>query len=298
MADRGGGFSISQRLGHIVQAVAAYGVFFFSRLLPFAAASNLGGWLGRAVGPRLSLTERARKNLERAFPEKTAGEIGNIITGMWDNLGRTAFEYPHLDRLKIYGGDIVEVTGAERIDTLKNDGKPGIFFASHMANWEIPPLTVTQRGLPIHMIYRAPNNPLMEGIFRHRRTGDGELIAKGSQGARRSLALLRDGGHLGILVDQKMNDGIAVPFFGRDAMTAPALAHFALKFQCPVVPVQAVRTHGAHFHVIYHQPLEIASTGDVRADAAAIMTKINGVLESWIREHPEQWLWVHNRWPD
>jgi KDO2-lipid IV(A) lauroyltransferase len=298
MADRGGWFSGSRSLGHVAQAVAAYGIFFFSRLLPFAAASSFGGWAGRAVGPRLSASKLARKNLERAFPEKTTGEIGNIITGMWDNLGRTAFEYPHLDKLKIYDGDIAEVTGAERIDALKNDGKPGIFFAGHLANWEIQALSVARRGLPINLIYRAPNNPLMEGIFRHRRQSDGELIAKGPQGARRSLALLKEGGHLGILVDQKMNDGIAVPFFGRDAMTAPALAHFALKFQCPVVPVQVVRTHGAHFHVIFHEPMKISSTGDTRADAAAIMERINGIIEEWIREHPEQWLWVHNRWPD
>ncbi len=138
----------------------------------------------------------------------------------------------------------------------------------------------------------------MEGLFRHRRPGDGELIAKGPQGARRLLSLLKDGGHLGILVDQKMNDGIAAPFFGRDAMTAPALAQFALKFQCPVVPVQAVRMDGAHFRVIHHPPLEITPTGDTRADAAAIMERVNEMLESWIREHPEQWLWVHNRWPD
>ena len=298
MADRGGGFSISRSLDHIVQAAAAYGIFFFSRLLPFAAASNLGGWLGRALGPRLPVNELARKNLERAFPEKAAGEIGNIITGMWDNLGRTAFEYPHLDRLKIYDGDIVEVTGTDIIDALKNDGKPGIFFAGHLANWEIQPLSVTQWGLPVHLVYRAPNNPLMENLFRHHQPGNGELIAKGPQGVRRLLALLKEGGHLGILVDQKMNDGIAVSFFGRDAMTAPAMAQFALKFQCPVVPVQAVRTHGAHFRVIHHPPLKITPTGDARADAAAIMKRVNGILEGWIREHPEQWLWVHNRWPD
>ncbi len=298
MADRDAGFPGSRRLGHIVQAIAAYGIFFFSRLLPFTAASNLGGRVGRIVGPRLPVSELARKNLERAFPEKNAAEIGDIITAMWDNLGRTAFEYPHLDKLKIYDGDIVDVMGTDRIETLKNDGKPGIFFAGHLANWEIPALTVARRGLPIHLIYRAPNNPLTERLFRHRRPGDGELIAKGPQGARRLLALLKDGGHLGILVDQKMNDGIATPFFGRDAMTAPALAQFALKFQCPVVPVQTVRMHGAHFRVIHHPPLEITPTGDGRADVAAIMERVNGILEGWIREHPEQWLWVHNRWPD
>jgi len=297
MANGGGGFAGTRKLGHVIQAAIAYCFFLFARLLPLAWASGLGGWIGRRVGPRLSVHELARKNLNRAFPEKSADEIETILGGMWDNLGRTAFEYPHLDRLKIYQGGPVEVIGAEAVDTLKGDGKPGIFFTGHLANWEIPALTITRRGLPVHLVYRAPNNPLVESLFLQRGFGGGTLIPKGPQGAKMIVKQLRQGGHLGMLVDQKMNDGIPVPFFGRDAMTAPALAQFAIKYDCPVVPVQAIRTGGAAFRIIYHQPLEIAPTGDAKADTREIMGRVNAMLEGWVREHPEQWLWVHNRWP-
>ena len=126
----------------------------------------------------------------------------------------------------------------------------------------------------------------------------GGLIPRGAEGARRALALMRKGEHLGMFVDQKLNDGIPVPFFGRDAMTAPALARFALKFDCPVVPVRVERLHGSCLRITHYPPIDLPRTGDRQADVAATMAKVNAVIEGWVRERPEQWLWLHNRWPD
>ena len=103
---------------------------------------------------------------------------------------------------------------------------------------------------------------------------------------------------MAMLIDQKMNDGIAVPFFGRDAMTAPAIAEFALRYDMPLIPVRAVRTKDCHFEVTIYPPLAYEKTGDDEKDILAIMTQINAQLESWIREYPEQWFWVHKRWPN
>jgi KDO2-lipid IV(A) lauroyltransferase len=94
-----------------------------------------------------------------------------------------------------------------------------------------------------------------------------------------------------------MGDGIAVPFFGRPAMTAPALAQLALKFDCPVVPARVVRLNGVQFQLIVYPPLEIIKTGNRQQDALALMTQVNAMIEGWIRERPEQWLWLHRRWP-
>ena len=284
---------------HALQALPAYLGFALIRLIPLDIASAMGGFLGRTFGPRLGITRRARRNLIAAFPEKSTEEIEDIVRGMWDNLLRTAFEFPHLHRLSFGdAGAHVEVVGDHYIDNLREDGEPGIFFSAHIANWEISPLSVTRRNLPIDLVYRAPNNPLMEGLFRRRHLGMGELIPKGAPGARRVIALLKKGRHLGMLVDQKMNDGIAVPFFGRDAMTAPALAQFALKFDLPVVPSRIERLNGARFRITHYPPLELPRTGNHKADILAIMTEVNRIMESWIRERPEQWLWLHNRWPD
>ena len=300
MADRNPAAAVFRcLLIHPLQTLFAHAAFTFIRRLPYDTASALGGRIGRLIGPRLKVTGLARRNLARAFPEKASEEIETIIGEMWDNLGRTAFEFPHLDRLRIYEkGSIVGVAGAENIDLLKDDGKPGIFFSAHLANWETAAISVVQRGLPIHLIYRAPNNPLMENLFRHRHPGAGELIPKGPPGARRALARLKEGGHLGILADQKMNDGIPAPFFGREAMTAPALAQLALKFNCPVVPVRVERLGGTRLLVTHYPPMEIEKTGDRHADIATLTARINSLLEGWIRERPAQWRWIHNRWPD
>jgi KDO2-lipid IV(A) lauroyltransferase len=294
------GTLVRHRLAYPLQALGLWLVFAMVGRLPLDVASALGGWMGRTLGPLLGLNRRARRNLERAFPDKPAAEIEAIVRGMWDNLGRTAFEFPHLQRIDAYTeASRIEVVGVEHIDALRDDGKAGIFFSGHLANWEIMPLTAARRGLPVHLFYRVPNNPLVESLIHHRRLGgQGELLAKGAQGARRALRLLTRGEHLGMLVDQKMNDGIPVPFFGRDAMTAPALAQFALRFDCPVVPSRVERLQGGRFRVTHHTPLKLPSSGDRQADVAQLMAQVNACLEDWIRRRPEQWLWLHRRWPD
>ena len=101
-----------------------------------------------------------------------------------------------------------------------------------------------------------------------------------------------------MLVDQKLNDGIAVPFFGRPAMTAPALGLLALRVDCTVLPTRVERLNHARFRLTLYPPLELPRSGDRDANVAALMTAVNTTLEGWIRERPEQWFWVHSRWPD
>jgi len=280
-----------------LQGMMGYIFVFLVRLLPLKFASNLGGRLGRWIGPRIGITRRARRNLGLAFPDKTPRQIEHIVEGMWENLGRFVFEYPLLDRIDMQRD--VEIVGGEHIDALRDDDKPGILFSGHFANWEIVPLVPRTRNLTTHIFYRAPNNPYVEAIFARAHLESGStMIPKGPKGARMGLKVLGDGGHLGMLIDQKMNDGIAVPFFGRDAMTAPALAQFALKYDCPVIGGQIERLDGCKFRVTFYPPMDIQATGNRHGDITAIMTRVNQTLEDWIRAHPEQWLWLHNRWPN
>lgn len=270
------------------------------KLLSVDAASGLGGWLGRALGPRLGVTRRARKNLARAFPEMSEAEVRSTSKAMWDNLGRTVGEYPKLRDIDCYApGGRVEVVGVEHIDRARDDGKAGIFFSGHLANWEIMPLAVTQRGCAVSLVYRSANNPAVNDmILEARGASTDSNLPKGAAGARQMIDIVRRGGHIGILVDQKLNTGIAVPFFGRDAMTAPAMAQLALKFDIPLIPISVARQKGANFRVTVYPPLEMPNTGERAADVRAIMSQVNGLLESWIRENPAQWLWLHRRWPD
>jgi KDO2-lipid IV(A) lauroyltransferase len=282
----------------MAEAAVVWMIFHLFRLLPVDQASAFGGWVGRVIGYRLPVSDQARKNLERALPELDESARERVIFGMWDNLGRTAAEFPHLDDLRFGPGERVEIIGGDHLVEASRSPRGSLFFSGHLGNWELNGHAAAAAGITLHLVYRAPDNPRLRWLYERGRAKTGvSLIPKGAQGARQALMLLRKGEHLGLLVDQKMNDGIAVPFFGRDAMTAPALADLALKFDAPIIPARVVRLNGARFRLIVEPALVIRNTGDRHTDVLAIMSEVNAKLERWIREHPEQWLWVHRRWP-
>ncbi|WP_245644218.1 lysophospholipid acyltransferase family protein [Magnetospirillum moscoviense] len=272
-------------------------VFALFGLLPVDAASAVGGAVGRWIGPRLKVSNVARRNLAQAFPDWDRAAIEATLVRVWDNLGRVAAEFPHIDYLI---ANRLEIVGIENIHAMRDDGLPGLFFSAHFGNWELGTGAAGLQGLPLTLVYRAANNPWVEDIYRKGRTVSSQAgqIQKGSDGAREIMTVLKGGGHIAMLVDQKMNDGIKVPFFGRDAMTASAVARFALKFKCPVVPTKVERLRGAHFRLIVLPPMDLPDSGDAHADTLDIMTRINAIIEDWVRADPGRWLWLHKRWPD
>ena len=268
-------------------------------LLPLDWASAIGGALARTIGPRLGISKRARLNIRRALPELADHEIAKTIAQMWDNLGRVAAEYPHLRQIRVFEpGGRVETHGSEHMDRAVAAGRRMIIFSGHIANWEIGMLAAVQYGAEVAQIYRAANNPLIDRMITRFRSIGGELIPKGTVAARRAIAVLRRGAHVTMLADQKMNDGIPVPFFGRPAMTASALAALALRFDCDVLPARVERLCGARFRLTVFPPLPLPRSGDHHADVASLMTRVNQTLEGWIRDRPQEWFWVHRRWPD
>jgi KDO2-lipid IV(A) lauroyltransferase len=265
-------------------------------------ASNLGGWLARGFGPMLAVSKVADANLRHAFPEFPDAERARIIRAVWDNLGRTAAEMPHLAALRrCPAGPGWEIEGEAHIEKLRSAGGQALFFSGHLGNWEMILPIAAGLGFPVSGFYRAASNARANAIIQSlRQQALGRhvvMFAKGAQGARAALTHLQEGGSLGLLVDQKMNDGIAVPFFGRAAMTAPAIAQFALRFHAPILPVHVLRLGPARFRMICEPPLDIVRTGDKKTDTATILLAVNATLERWIREKPESWLWLHRRWP-
>jgi KDO2-lipid IV(A) lauroyltransferase len=270
-------------------------------LLPFDAASHLGGMLAETVGPHLGVTKRARINLRQAMPELSDDEIASIVKRMWNNVGRVVAEYSHLDEIDAKEpNERIEGVGVEIFRHGPPPGQRFIFFSAHYGNWEIATIVATMAGYAITGIYRAVNNPIVDSLILKARTNrGGELIPKGAVAAKGAVGALLQGRSLCLLVDQKMNDGIPVPFFGRNAMTAPALARLALRYNCVCVPVRVVRTKGAHFALMVEPALPLPKTGDVEADTLTLMTAVNATVERWVREKPDQWFgWLHRRWPD
>jgi KDO2-lipid IV(A) lauroyltransferase len=275
---------------------------FLGRLGP-AAASGLGGAVGRAIGPLLPVTRVADANLRLALPELDATARRQVIRDVWESLGRTVGELPHVAALErtTYGPGW-ELEGEAIARRMAAHPGPVILISAHTGNWEILPAVGAALGLRMGMFYRAAANQLVDDIvvgLRNRAAkGTMPQFPKGAAGARAAFAFLREGGVLGLLVDQKMNDGIAVPFFDHPAMTAPAAAAYALRFDCPVLPVHVERLGPARLRIICDEPILPQATGDRHADIAALTTQMTACVERWVRARPAQWLWLHRRWPN
>lgn len=276
---------------YILQGALLVCIYVFFRLLPLDVASAFGGFLGRLFGPLLRAHRVASRNLRHTMPRLPDEEYSRILRGMWDNLGRVGGEYPHLARPLM--ARRITLEGREHLEKIMASGKGSLFISGHFANWEIGPLTAALNGLSMALIYRAPNNPVADWLIRHiRNSGNMRIYPKGRDGARQMMRSFQAGEAVGFLADQKMNEGIAVPFFGHDAMTAPGMVQLALKWKVPVLFARVVRTDGAHFHVTLWPPQILEDN----AQPKEVLTRMHHLFESWIRENPSQWFWVHNRW--
>ncbi|MDD2876121.1 MAG: lauroyl acyltransferase [Acidiphilium sp.] len=285
-----------------LEYAAARGFLVVFRALGPARASDLGGAIGRMLGPLIPTSRVAEANLRAALPERDAAARRAIIAQVWDTLARNTGEFPHLGGLReTASGPGYEFSGAEHARALAAAGGPAILLTAHCGNWEILPAALRTLGLRFAFFYRAAANPAVDRlIIGLREAAMGEpviMFAKGAKGARGAYAHLARGGMLCMLVDQKLNDGIAVPLFGIEAMTAPALAVFARKFRCPILPVHVERVGPARLRVIIEPVAYAQASDDKTADIAATTLWMNQTIERWVRAKPGQWLWLHRRWP-
>ncbi len=291
--------SLADRLRYGAEAALFMAFMGLFRILGPDAASALGGWIGRHVFSRLPPDRVARANLAAAFPEKTNAERDTIRMAMWDNLGRVVAEYAHLDAFTNTGpSPRIRVRNHVQAQTAIAQGKGVMFLSGHLANWEMMPITGNLLGFDGATVVRPPNNPHVARYLevQRGRLGPKEQIAK-HNAMRRMIAQLRKGKALYMLADQKLNEGVPVPFFGRDAMTTPAPAALALKLGVPILMASNRRVGGARFEVAIHPGPAFTPTGDEAKDTLALTAAITARIEEMVRADPAQWLWIHNRWP-
>lgn len=292
-----------QRLLWHLEAGLARLLLALLRALPPAAASTLAGRAARAIGPTLPVSRVADENLRAAMPELCAAERRRIVRGVWENLGRTVGEFPHIATLRFDtpSGPGMDVVNAGVLHAQAARGGPAIFVSGHIGNWEVLPPACARYGMPFSSFYRAAGNPLIDALItelRNQAMGTPvPLFPKGAAGARGAIAHLARKNYLGMLVDQKLNDGIPARLFGMTAWTAPATAVFALRYRCPIIMGHVQRVGPARFRLVVEDPLPLPVSGDREADVAALTQAINDVMEGWIRARPESWLWLHRRWP-
>lgn len=276
------------------------------RLLKPDTASNFAGAVLRTIGPWLPEHRIGRDNLAAAFPEKSADEIEHILRGVWDNLGRAGAEFAHIDRLWDYDqsrqrkGRILDSDETERIAiSLRDDGKPALIFAAHLGNWELAAVGARSYGLDTTVLYRAPNVPAISQAIIDMRAGCMGMLLPTSLDAPVKLAeALQRGSHVAMLVDQYYVRGVPVTFFGRPTRANPLIARLARQIDCPIHGIRVVRYPGNRFQLRLSEAIDTPRDTEGKIDIERTMQAITTMVEGWIREHPEQWLWVHRRWRD
>jgi Kdo2-lipid IVA lauroyltransferase/acyltransferase len=290
--------SAGKRFVHWLEYAGVRFIFSLFRFIGRRRASTFGAWLAKKVGPRLKAHQVAIKNLKIAFPDKSTEEYKVILEGMWDNLGRNIGELP-FNREVNFDQPYIDVEGIEHLDAFVQSGEAGLFVAAHYGPWELAIAACGYCQKDIRVVYRTANNPLVEDYFQRERFVDGcVFIPKGKNGARELLKALKSKTGVAILNDQKQNTGVPVPFFGRDAMTATALADLAVRSSLPIIPLQAIRLEDGRAKITIMPPMNVTLSGSRNDDVMNLLKQVNELYEEWIRERPDHWFWVHNRWPD
>jgi Kdo2-lipid IVA lauroyltransferase/acyltransferase len=265
-------------------------------------ASDFCAGVARRIGPHLPAHRIGQSNLGAAFPEKDAAWIEATLREAWENLGRVAGEYVHLARIWDFDLDHpnsgrILTENIPLFETLRDDGKPALCFAAHLANWELPAVAAAAHGLPSAVVYRMPNNKAVaKEIIRIRAPLMGRLIRTRAQAAVEMAAALSVGEHLGMVVDQHFSRGVDVTFFGRRCKANPSIARLARRFDCPVVGVRVVRLPCHRFRIDGFGPYDLPRGADGEIDVTGATQMITTIIEGWVREHPGQYLWFHRRW--
>jgi KDO2-lipid IV(A) lauroyltransferase len=296
------------RLATITNASAGFLTLTVLRLIRMtdrARTADFWGAVMRKLGPRLSEHRIGRANLAAAFPDKDAAEIEQILAGVWDNLGRFAVEFAQIERLtnsdpSLPTDDILaDAATSARFQALRSAGKPALIFTAHLANWELPALIAARHGLDSAVLFRAPNiRAVSDAVLKVRAGCMGTLVATGLDAPVRLLRLLEANRIVAMLADQHFVKGVDVTFFGRRAKANPLIAQLARHVECPIHGTRVVRRADDknRFTIELTEAITPARDAEGKVDIAGTMQVITSVIEGWVREHPEQWLWLHRRW--
>ena len=280
------------------------GVLRTTRYFDPIKTANLFGQFTRLIGPLTPEQRIARANLTAAFPEKSPEEIETILAGVWDNIGRLGAEFAHLDRIWEHDPAFPEKSRIEipprtqeLFAQLRDDGKPALIFAGHIGNWELPAVAAVAHELDAAILYRRPNSASANRIIEELRAVKmGTLIPTGRDAPLRMADALRNGQHVAMLVDQYFTNGVDVTFFGRKTKANPTLARLLRQIECPVHGVRIIRLPGHRFRAEISEEMKPVYDASGQVDVQGTMQAITSVMEGWIREYPDQWLWLHRRW--
>jgi len=265
------------------------------KILGFKLASNLGGLIGRSIGPLFRSKKKILSNISKAFPEIEEKNTELIVKKMWENYGRILSEYMFIKNFRNSKyKKFLTIEGQEILNELKDSKEPVVFISGHFNNFELMAMQIEKSGINLAAIYRPLNNIFLNKIMEKIRTKYicRKQIKKGGSGTRELLESFKNNYSIAIMIDQRVSESIKVDFFGHKASTTTIPAQLFKKFGSKIVPIYIERINGVYFKMTVSRPIIFEKESTIEE----ITLKLNKWLEKMILINPDQWIWSHDRW--
>lgn len=254
-----------------------------------------GQVMWRANGRRRRL---ATRNVQSALGVDSY-QARRIARGAFGHFGRFFAECLCLPDYARPGREaLFRIEGLEHLREAASRGRGVVVYSGHLGNWELVALRQALEGFPLDLITRPMHNPWVDSLLREWREVSGNRVLSKHGVLRRAVEGLREGRCLAMLIDQHESGPrqLRIPFFGQPAATTPSLGRLAVRLEVPVVPVCSTPEPDGGYRIAYHAPLEPSRSGSPDEQAEETTRRALAILEGWIREQPETWLWLHDRW--
>jgi len=268
--------------------------------VPVSAALQIGeaiGIFGYLVVPRRKRT--ALENLHHAFPDKRDAELRQIVFDMGKNLGRNMMEFFRLPAMKL--ADIeryIEFEGLENLDKALAEGKGAFILTAHFGNWDLVAASMAFKGYRTNLVTKYLKSELLNKLWLDYRKRVKVNIMYREGSLKDIVRHLKANEIMGFVLDQntKREEGVFVNFFGRPACTIPSLAALSERLEVPVVPGFIIRKHGPYHKVIFEPALTFQKRDNLDEGIVYNTQIYTDVMERYIRQHPDHWIWLHHRW--
>jgi KDO2-lipid IV(A) lauroyltransferase len=273
--------------------------FFIFKFIGLKNSSNLSCSIFKIIGPLLRNKNKIKSNILTALPLIKKKEGEEIIEKMWCNYGRVFAEYMHLKELRDNNLKYIKINNLNKMQKLRSQNKPILFFSGHFANFELLAMILENRNFQLSAIYRPLNNfflnPLMEYLRKKYLCKDQipkSIPGKSKEGTRILINKIKNKKNIAIMIDQKVSQGIKCKLFSKEALTTNIPAQLALKHGYILQPLKIKRYNQINFEVDFCDSIQIKSDDN----QYSITKKINQILEEMILDNPNQWIWTHDRW--
>ena len=270
-------------------------LFIIFKILGFKLASNIGGYIGKKIGPLFRSKQTILTNIKNALPSINKADVELIIQSMWENYGRILAEYVFLkDFRKEKLNDYLEIEGKEHLNKVRDSNEQVVFVSGHFNNFELMAMQIEKSGINLAAIYRPLNNIFLNGIMEKIRTKYicKNQIKKGRRGTRELLKSFNNKNSIALMIDQRVSEGEKSNFFGQDAFTTTIPAQLVKKFGCKIVPIHIERYNNFYFKMKVEEPINYNKDSSIDE----ITLSLNKLLENMILKNPSQWIWSHDRW--